>query len=195
MGEVAAVLVILAGTMLASGVYKTGVAGYDPLGLVCAFLSAVSCALFLTLSGRVTAPCHPTQRGLMVSLDACLMSMTVCPGFLLSGAATIQGIAPFGMVTGFLGMMLPVILFGLGSPHLPAGVSTVMASSELPAGLLISMIALGEAVGPTQWLGVAIILAGVAVSQLGNMASVKAVSSVRAQGKPREEILPTADTR
>ena len=193
--EVAAALVILAGTVLASGVYRTGIAGYDPIGLIYALLSAVSCALFLTLSGKVAAPCHPTQRGLLVSLGACVMSLTVCPGFLLSGAATIQGIAPFGMVTGFFGMMLPVILFGLGSPHLPAGVSTVMAASELPAGLLISMFAPGEAVDPVQWAGVAAILVGVIVSQAGNLTAENAASPARIREKLQEKLLPAPDAQ
>ena len=193
LGEVAAALVIIAGTVLASGVYRTGIAGYDPIGLVCALLSAVSCALFLALSGKVSAPCHSTQRGLLISLGACAMSMTICPGFLLSGAATIQGIAPFGLVTGFFGMMLPVILFGLGSPHLPAGVSTVMAASELPAGLLISMVALGEAIGPVQWVGVAVILAGVVISQAGNLAFAKEARSVRMKEKLQEKPFSAAN--
>ncbi len=195
LGEIAAALVILAGTVLASGVYRTGISGYDPLGLVCALLSAVSCALFLTLSGKVSAPCHPTQRGLLISLGACMMSVAICPGFLLSGADAIQGIASFGLVTGFFGMMLPVILFGLGSPYLPAGVSTVMAASELPAGLLISMVALGEEIGPVQWAGVAAILAGVAISQAGNLASAKDARSARMQEKPQEKLLSTADAQ
>ena len=75
---------------------------------------------------------------------------------------------------------------GLGSPHLPAGVSTVMAASELPAGLLISMIALDEAISPVQWAGVAAILAGVVVSQAGNLASAKEARSARMQEKLQE---------
>ena len=62
-------------------------------------------------------------------------------------------------------MLCPVLLFGMGSPHLPAGLSTVMAAAELPAGLLIAMIVLGEPLGVVEWLGVAIILAGVCLAQ------------------------------
>ena len=56
--------------------------------------------------------------------------------------------------------------FGLGSPHLPAGLSTVMAAAELPAGLLIAMIVLGEPLGIAEWLGVVVILAGVCLAQV-----------------------------
>lgn len=65
--------------------------------------------------------------------------------------------------------MCPVLLFGLGSPHLPAGLSTVMAAAELPAGLLIAMLVLGEPLGAVEWLGVAVILAGVCLAQVPSL--------------------------
>ena len=41
-----------------------------------------------------------------------------------------------------------------------------MAAAELPAGLFIAMIVLGEPLGVVEWLGVAIILAGVCLAQV-----------------------------
>lgn len=54
--QVASALVIVFGTVFASGVYKTGITGYDPVALLCALGAAVSCSLFVTLSGKVEAP-------------------------------------------------------------------------------------------------------------------------------------------
>ena len=94
-----------------------------------------------------------------------VMSLTVCPDYVVSGVLA-QGILPFAVIAGFFGMLCPVLLFGMGSPHLPAGLSTVMAAAELPAGLLITMIVLGEPLGVVEWLGVATILAGVCLAQV-----------------------------
>ena len=55
--QVVSALVIVFGTVFASGVYKTGITGYDPVALLCALGAAVSCSLFVTLSGKVEAPC------------------------------------------------------------------------------------------------------------------------------------------
>ncbi|MFR2053943.1 MAG: hypothetical protein ACLS3Y_00765 [Collinsella sp.] len=44
-----------------------------------------------------------------------------------------------------------------------------MAAAELPAGLLIAMIVLGEPLGVVEWLGVAIILAGVCLAQVPSL--------------------------
>ena len=163
--EIASAAVIVAGTVFASGVYQTGIAGYDPVALLCALGAAVSCSLFVTLSGKVKAPCGNEQRGMVVCAGSVVMSLTVCPDYLVSGVLT-QGILPFAAIAGFFGLMCPVLLFGLGSPHLPAGLSTVMAAAELPAGLFIAMIVLGEPLGVIEWLGVAVILAGVCLAQL-----------------------------
>ena len=163
--EIASAAVIVFGTVFASGVYKTGLAGYDPVALVCALGAAVTCSLFVTFSGKVKVGCSNEQRGVIVCLGAGIMSLTVCPNYLVSGVV-FQGILPFAAAAGFFGLMCPVLLFGLGSPHLPAGLSTVMAAAELPAGLLIAMIVLGEPLGAVEWLGVAVILAGVCLAQV-----------------------------
>lgn len=162
--QVVSALVIVFGTVFASGVYKTGIAGYDPVALLCALGAAVSCSLFVTLSGRVKAPCSSEQRGVIVCMGSVVMSLTVCPDYVVSGVLA-QGILPFAVIAGFFGLFCPVLLFGVGSPHLPAGLSTVMAAAELPAGLLIAMIVLGEPLGVVEWLGVAIVLAGVCLAQ------------------------------
>ena len=163
--QVASALVIVFGTVFASGVYKTGITGYDPVALLCALGAAVSCSLFVTLSGKVEAPCSSEQRGVIVCAGSVVMSLTVCPDYVVSGVLA-QGILPFAVIAGFFGMLCPVLLFGMGSPHLPAGLSTVMAAAELPAGLLI---VLGEPLGVVEWLGVAIILAGVCLAQVPSL--------------------------
>lgn len=166
--EIIACVIILSGAVLASNVcnvYKVGLSDFDPIGLVCGFMSAVSCALFVALSGRVQAPCSSAQRGFIVCLGSGLASLFVCPDFLISGVI-FEGIAPYGFVVGLFGMLLPVLMFGIGTPNLSASVSTVLAASELPVGLIVSVVVLGDEIGAMQWVGVLAILFGVVVSQL-----------------------------
>lgn len=164
--EVAAAGIIVVGTYFASGVYQTGLFGsYSLVGIACACAAAVTCALFVTLSGKVKSRCSVFQRGAFISLGACAASLFICPDYFASSAIG-QGIAPFGLVLGVFGIFLPVYFFSLGTPHLSEGVSTIMASSELPAGLVVAMVVLGNPVSIVQWAGVAAILAGVVLSQL-----------------------------
>ena len=182
--ELAAAVIILGGTLLASGLFSETLADVDPLGVVCGLLSAVSTALFMFLSGRIGVGLPPIQRGLIVCLGACVLGFAVCPTYFVSGALQ-AGIWKYGLILGAFGLLIPVVLFGIGTPHLPCGLSTIMASSELPCGILISVFALGEPVDALQAAGVIIILAGVVVSQLPSLLPAKDVYKRQRGGRGR----------
>ena len=74
----------------------------------------------------------------------------------------------YGLFLGAAGLVIPVILFGIGTPHISTGLATIMASSELPTGVIVSMLVLGEDITLLQAAGVVIILCGVAISQVPN---------------------------
>ena len=165
LAEIVAAAVILGGTLLASGLFSNTVGHLDPLGILCALLSAVSCATFMFLSARGMPS---VQRGLVVCLGACILGFAVCPDYFSSGALQ-AGIWKYGLILGVFGLFVPVVLFGIGTPHLSAGLSTIMASSELPCGIAISVLVLSEPVDALQTAGIAVIMLGVAVSQLPNL--------------------------
>lgn len=166
--ELGAAVVILGGTLLASGLFSSTVGDLNPVGIVCALLSAVSCASFMFLSARIGTDLPPIERGLVVCLGACILGFAVCPDYFASGALQ-AGIWKYGLILGVFGLLVPVILFGIGTPHLPAGLSTIMASSELPCGIAISVLVLSEPVDALQVVGIVIIMLGVVVSQLPNL--------------------------
>lgn len=167
--EIAAVLIIVCGTFLASGIFEVDLnPDLNPLGIVCGLLSAVSCAAFVYLSGKIETDMPSIQRGLIVCCGASILALIACPDYFTSGVLQ-AGIWKYGLILGFFGLFAPVILFGIGTPHLPAGISTIMASSELPSAILISVFILQEPISALQGIGVIVILAGVVVSQLPNL--------------------------
>lgn len=163
--QVVSALIIVFGTVFASGLYAADLSSCNPWGIAAGLVAAVSCAAFMALSGHVQPKCSQAQRGFLICGGAVVMSHLICPDFIVSGVL-VQGIAPLGLVAGACGFFLPVLLFSIGTPHLPTGLSTVLAASELPAGLFVAMLVLGSPIGPVEWAGVGIILAGVCVSQL-----------------------------
>ena len=166
--EAAAAAVILGGTLMASGMFSESVGALDPIGIACGLLSAVSCTFFMFFSSRVGRGMPSVQRGLVVCLGACILGFAVCPDYFSSGALQ-AGIWKYGLILGVFGLFVPVVLFGIGTPHLSAGLSTIMASSELPCGIAISVLVLSEPVDALQTAGIAVIMLGVAVSQLPNL--------------------------
>lgn len=163
--QVVSAAIIMLGTVFASGLYATDLSNCNPWGIAAGLIAAVCCALFLALSGRIQPACSQAQRGFLICAGAVIMSHVICPDFIVSGVLT-QGIAPLGLVAGACGFFLPVLLFSLGAPYLPTGLTSVLAASELPCGLFVAMLVLGEPIGAVEWAGVAVILAGVCVSQL-----------------------------
>ena len=166
--ELGAAAILHAGTLLASGLFSSTVGYLDPLGIACALLSAVSCATFMFLSARVGCDVPPIERGLVVCLGACILGFAVCPDYFASGALE-AGIWKYGLILGVFGLFVPVVLFGIGTPHLSAGLSTIMASSELPCGIAVSVLILSEPVDAFQVAGIVVIMLGVVVSQLPNL--------------------------
>lgn len=163
---IVAAAVIFAGTLFASGLLGSANAGeLHPIGVACGLVAAFCCASFMYLSGHVEPALPVAQRGLWACCGYVLVGFALCPNYFISGALE-QGIWHFGLILGPLGFALPMILFGIGCKHLPAGLSTIMASSELPISVACSIAVLREAVAPLQIAGVAAILAGVAIAQI-----------------------------
>ena len=174
--EIAAAAVILGGTPLASGLLSDSIGAVDPLGAACGLLSAVSCAAFMYFSSRVGVDLPAVERGLVVCLGASVLGLAACPDYFASGALQ-AGIWKQGILLGAFALFVPVVLFGIGTPHLSPGLSAIMASSELPCAVALSALVLSEPVDALQVAGVAVIMAGAAISQLPNLLPAKRARS------------------
>lgn len=175
--EAAAAAVILGGTLMASGMFSESVGALDPIGIACGLLSAVSCTFFMFFSSRVGRGMPSVQRGLVVCLGACAL----CPDYFASGVLQ-DGIWKFGLVLGLCALFVPVALFGIATPHLTPGLAAIMASSELPCGIALSTLVLGEPVEALQVAGVVAILAGIVISQLPHLGRRSDIGEGRGAG-------------
>ncbi|MDR3052317.1 MAG: DMT family transporter [Coriobacteriales bacterium] len=165
---VLAVLVIMVGTFLAAGVFEQSVEGLDPLGVFFGILSAVCYTVFLFASGRIAVEQPAINRTLFTSAGSLLITFALAPGFFVEGALQ-NGIAIFGIPLALVGIFLPIVLIQTGAPHLPSGLTTIMASGEMPCGILAAAIFLGDTITAPVAAGVIIILAGIVLSQLDDV--------------------------
>lgn len=162
-----AVALIIIGAVFATGMLDERITAdaIDPLGVVFGLLSAVCYTTFLTLSS-FTATSVPAFNRTLFSVTGGLIvaSVIAMPAYLDAPMITLDPV--LGIALGLIGSCVPTFLISISSPKLPTGLTTIMASSELPAGVLCAALFLGESITLAMGIGVVVVLLGIVVSEL-----------------------------
>ncbi|MBM7563201.1 EamA family transporter [Paenibacillus sacheonensis] len=169
--------VLFGGTLLAAGILDQGLSHFDALGVVLGLLAAVSYSLFVLFSGKAVPAAEPAYRSAwMITGGLILVFILFPPVFLFNGL--IWGhLLLFGLLLGLFGAFIPPVLFAAGVPHIGEGMAAILGASELPVAVMLSAIVLHERVSTLQWVGVVLVLLGVALPEL-----VKRRPRTRAKG-------------
>jgi drug/metabolite transporter (DMT)-like permease len=179
---VLSVVVVLGGTVLAAGILEWNDSPLDPLGVCYGLMSAVCYTVFLRLSGKVATGLPTVNRTLFTSTGSLITSICLTPTFITSGAI-LQDFSWFAIPLALVGIVLPISFIQKGATKLPSSVTTIMASSELPSGILMGALFVGDAITVAELLGVVIILAGIVLSQAS---ALRAYWQSRRQHDPAE---------
>ena len=167
---VTSVLILVAGTLLAAGV-GAGAEHLDPIGILFGIGSAFFYAIYIFLLGKVDVEVHPITRSFCILSFALLFLICIfTPAYFTSGVLA-DGIWKYGILIGILGCAIPSFFFAIGTPKISTGAATILSSSELPAGIICSVIILSEAVTPLQWAGVVLLFFGIAFPYLWEWAA------------------------
>ena len=162
----AAVVVVLVGTVFAAGLLEDALSSLDLAGVLFGLGSAVFYALFLFFSGRVGVDCAVPVRTVMLAAGAFVLASAFNVDY-FTGALWDASVWPFAVALGVVGVLMPTSLIALASPKLSPSVVTVMASSELPMGVLCAWAIIGEQPSPLALVGVVLVLGGIVLSQTG----------------------------
>lgn len=164
MKNVTAIIILLFGSILAGGFLLESTT-FNWNGLLFGLMAAFTFSMFIYLSGKIGADVPPIQKSALLTTGGfatVILIFSSQVNFSLS-MDTVLGVAPFGLILGFFGVFLPPILFSIGMPRVGGGVGTILTSSELPVAVVMSTLVLNEVVYVSQWLGVILILLGIAV--------------------------------
>lgn len=164
----ASIAVVLAGTLFAAGVFEGSFSSLDPAGVAFGLASAVFYSLFLFVSGRLGDSQPVALRTMMLSIGGTLVTSAVNPAF-YTDALFDPGIWPFAAIMSVLGIILPTSLISYASPHLTPGMVSIMASSELPLGVLSAWVLIGDAPSPLTLFGVILVLGGIVLNQIPSL--------------------------
>ncbi|MED1782075.1 DMT family transporter [Brevibacillus fortis] len=155
-----------AGTVLASGLGESGIQSVDMVGLIFGLLSGATFALVIFFSGRILPGMDPYLRSaISISMAALMLSIVYPPTFLVNGQL-LQGLLPLGLIVAIFGSVIPIFCLAVGVPRIGNGLATILSAVELPTVVLLSSFVLQETVSLPQWGGVFMILAAICVPQV-----------------------------
>ncbi|WP_242927300.1 EamA family transporter [Pontibacter vulgaris] len=173
LSQVATVLLVLFGTALAGRLFSGSLTDFDWHGIGFGLLAAFCYTLFLTVNGSAGNNMHPTTKSALILTGACVLVLSVFPPEFLVNGALAKGLWKWGIILSLFGTVIPPLFFAYGIPRIGLGLSAILSSAELPVAVLMSSIVLQEEVWPVQWLGVAIILAAITLSNLHSIRKTK----------------------
>jgi drug/metabolite transporter (DMT)-like permease len=156
--------IILAGTLCAVGLSKDTLADLSPVGVALGLASACTYSLFLFFTGRIETGLHPLMKSAVMVTAALPIVYILYPPSEIFGPGT-GGLLLWGILLGTFGQMLPLLFFNIGIPRLGSTLSSILASMELPVGMIAAWLILGELVAPVQWIGILLILLGVFIAE------------------------------
>ena len=156
-------LILLIGTLFASGALETKEAKLNTVGIVWALLSAVSYTMVIYVSGNTVNEAPPLKRTFYMSIGALIVTL-LCfnPGTFVSSISHWE-IVKWALMLGFVGAVLAPVLLNVGLPAVGVALGTIFSAAELPTVVVVSVLMLGEHVTPLQWIGVGGILLAVAL--------------------------------
>lgn len=164
--KVVSILILLIGSILAAGITLEGGGNIAGQGIGWGLLSAFTFSTFIFLSGSVGKNTPPLLKSGLLSTGGLVVVFVVFPPVYLVDLPTLIGVAPYGLLLGLFGAVLPPLLYSIGMPRTGPGLGTILAASELPVAVSMSALVLGEHVSMSQWIGVVLILGGIGVSNI-----------------------------
>ena len=158
LAKVISVVILLGGTVMASGVLSTGLEGFSTKGIIYGLLASVSYAMFIFFNGKTTIKISSAKKTAWMLTGATILTVIVYPPVFIFNGAIAQGYLIYGIPLALFGAVIPPFLFAVGIPKIGVGLSSIINATELPVAVLASSLVLGEMVTSSQWTGVTIIL-------------------------------------
>ncbi|MGD6781706.1 EamA family transporter [Sutcliffiella horikoshii] len=162
-GKILSIVILLSGSVLSAGFLGESIESISWQGAIWGILSAFTFSIFILLSGIVGKETPAIQKSALLSTGGLIITFILFPPMFLVDLPTVIGIAPYGLILGIFGVVLPPLLFSIGMPHVGPGLGTILTASELPVAVIMSALVLSEEINMYQWTGVALILIGIVV--------------------------------
>ena len=162
--KITSVMIILAGTVLATGLLKQSVT-INWVGVYWGMMAAVCYTATMYTSNHVGLHFPPLKRSLYLIIGGFIVICFVFHASLNTDFS--YGIfLNWGLLVALFGTILPPLLFTKGMPLTGMGLGAIIAAIEIPVSVLMAHVLLKEQVSFLQWVGVAFILFAVVLMNM-----------------------------
>ncbi|MDQ8006211.1 MAG: DMT family transporter [Pedobacter sp.] len=167
--QVFAIIMILLGTIAASGYFEQSAAKLNIVGIGYGLVAALCYAIFLMLNGNLGNEYPPLQKSALMITGACILIFLVLPPTFLFNGALGGSLLKWGLILAVFGTVIPPLCFASGIPKIGLTLSSILSSAELPVAVSMSALVLHEEVSLIRWIGVVIILSSMILPNLENL--------------------------
>lgn len=161
-----ALVLIFVGTVCAVDLLHSQWSNISPIGIVLGLLSSLTYGLFLYMTGHVKSNASPFVKSALIIIASTITVFIVFPPKFLWNGTLGQGLWVWALVIGVLGQVMPPVLFNIGIPRVGGSLAAVLGAIELPVAVVAAFLLLREQVVGVQWIGIVLILLGIAISEL-----------------------------
>ncbi|MEH7179686.1 EamA family transporter [Neobacillus vireti] len=162
------IILILIGVFFASNLLNGDLQGLPLKGFLFGILSAFTYAGFIFFSGKVAVNVDPLTRTSLMATGSTILVLVLFMRDIPSVLPFEANLLTTALGVSLFGAVLPPLFFAVGAPLVSGGIANILTSIELPVAILSASIILSEEITPLQWLGTAIILAAIALNELGS---------------------------
>jgi len=164
--QLLAIVLVLGGTVLASGMVETRISDMSLKGIGFGLLAAVSYAGFLLLSGRIGNEYPVLKKSALMITGACILIFILFPPAFLFNGALGGSLLKWGLIISVFGTVIPPLCFAEGVPRIGTALSSILSAAELPVAVMMAGFVLQEQVSFLRWVGVVVILSAMILPNL-----------------------------
>ncbi|UNK16445.1 DMT family transporter [Paenibacillus sp. N3/727] len=167
--KLVSIVILFIGTILAGGLIGADHLQLNLKGTLLGLAAALMMALFVFFSGRVETHMPSITRSFYMSCGGLILLTILFTPKVFLEVSPAGGLWVYGLILGTFGVVLPVLLFAMGAPKISTGLATILGAGELPVAVIVSVLFLNELVTGLQWIGVLVILLGIAYPQIATV--------------------------
>ncbi|WP_090645849.1 DMT family transporter [Paenibacillus sp. UNC496MF] len=157
---------ILGGTILAVGLFQSELPHLSWIAIGYGLLAAVCFGISLYLPEYMTKQSSPFARAALTLTVGAFSLFPMYPPTYLTNGVLFHGLLGWGIVTGLIGQLLPLLFMLISIPKIGGRMAGILSAVELPVTVVSANFLLGETISWFRWLGVLLILIGICFSEV-----------------------------